>query len=473
MEIDRIIGEINPKYKAEPEGKGAVFENKLVYDSNVETLEPVYFWLLDFIQTLGLEVEKLADNFVASPGSGYFTEVESRATRMREEGMKILGSVNTVIRSIINLIYDLKEFEIRFKDYENSANKDPKIKEAGISSLKQRWLTFVDVKRGIGGIDSMTHQYGFTTLRDAFMVAKSIKDVDKMDLNDRVKRILKPRIAEFLEWEKRSESELKKRYNIEKNYLKSQTNALKLYSSWVKPYLKTAEQLRMKEAGAKMPALVSAFNTMVLELCLFGKKEINAEEAAREKDIPEKFLKIIPKLRKYYQCIFIDFVFRGIPRRVSPQSPHYAHGGRVDLSFKSYVLNEDEIALLGKKLEQDDMHELLRVAEGITEESLTTIQEDIDHFLKGDKEEKEDKTSATFLNPFTPLISPILNLFRKKVIAKEKEPGKKKIEEIEKRGIKKERYEETVIRAYAEGKTKELCENIYTVYKKSHDMAAV
>jgi HD superfamily phosphohydrolase YqeK len=39
-----------------------------------------------------------------------------------------------------------------------------------------------------------------------------------LDLNDRVKRILEPRIAEFLQWKEISEQELRKRFNIEKNY---------------------------------------------------------------------------------------------------------------------------------------------------------------------------------------------------------------------------------------------------------------
>ena len=43
-------------------------------------------------------------------------------------------------------------------------------------------------------------QGGFVTLIDAFLAAKSANDVKGMDLNDRVKRILQPRLAEYDIW---------------------------------------------------------------------------------------------------------------------------------------------------------------------------------------------------------------------------------------------------------------------------------
>ena len=105
----------------------------------------------------------------------------------------------------------------------------------------------VDLQRGQGSINAMSSgNLQFVTLRDAFLSAKSPEDVDKIDLNERVKRILKPRVQEFFEWKKRSEQELRKRFEIEKTYLKSQVAALKLQSKWAKPYLKAAEKLTHK-----------------------------------------------------------------------------------------------------------------------------------------------------------------------------------------------------------------------------------
>ncbi len=449
-DIDKIIKKINPKI-TKPS-----WEHKLVYNSSSETLEPVYFWILDFMGNL-LDVEKITDNFAASPGGGYFSEIVGKATRMQEEGMKILGAINTVIKSIMNIIYDLKEFEIRLHQYDLSHSKKKDEVQSGMLGLKQIWMDNVDIKRGRGSINSMSYELNFVTLRDAFMAAKTIQDVDKMDLNDRVKRVLKPRIAEFLEWNKRSEIELRKRFEIEKGYLKSQVNSLKMYARWVKPYLRAAEQLRMKEKTSKEPALVSAFNTIVLELSLFGKSEIDVKKQALAKVLPPAFKNV--KTRKYYSCVFVDFTFRGIPQRVS-QSGHYVFGGKAEVSFKAYSLNEQEIEKMLQEIEKQDFQDVLSVAETEVTESLEQLHEDLEHFLE-EKEHEKEKKPKTMWDSFTEALG------IKKAKKKEKTTKEKEIKKI-----KKDSYPEAWIRAHGETVAAGICFKIYDVYKKSHDMAS-
>ena len=271
-EVEEILKEISPHYKKMGESD---FVHTLVYDSPTEALEPLYFWILDFLGKIGLQTTKLVDNFASSPGSGHFSELGMKKSQMQEQAMRIMQTMNTILRSVLNLIYDLKEFKIRLSHYDAANSKDKHVKEAGILALKQIWMDKVDIQRGQGSINALSSgNLQFVTLRDAFLFASSPEDVDKMDLNDRVKRILKPRIQEFFEWKKRSELELKKRYEIEKSYLKSQVGALKLQSRWAKPYLRAAEKLMQNEKLERSPALVTAFNTMILELSLMGKQEI-------------------------------------------------------------------------------------------------------------------------------------------------------------------------------------------------------
>ena len=62
--INEIIEEISPYYKKK---KASESIHKLVYDSPTETLEPIYFYLLDLMSDFGLKPEKLIDNFTSSP----------------------------------------------------------------------------------------------------------------------------------------------------------------------------------------------------------------------------------------------------------------------------------------------------------------------------------------------------------------------------------------------------------------------
>ena len=192
--IQDLIHEISPYYKR---NGGPDAEHKIVYDSSSETLEPIYFFILDLMNDFGLNPEKLIDNFSSSPGSGHFGELGQRLSIMQQQGTKLMADINTVLRSILNLIYDLREFKIRLQSYEDLNN--PSTKDAAVLSLKQLWMDKVDIQKGNSSIKAMAlGQAGFATLIDAFLAVKDIKDVAKIDLNDRVKRILTPRIQEFI-----------------------------------------------------------------------------------------------------------------------------------------------------------------------------------------------------------------------------------------------------------------------------------
>jgi len=463
--ISSLIETVSPHYKS----KGPVEEHTLVYDSTSETLEPVYFWILDFMNSMfGGKVEKLIDNFTSSPGSGHFSELGMRATRMQEEGMKILGAVNTVLKSIINLIYDLKEFEIRISHYNSANSKNKDEAESGMLSLKQMWMDNVDVKRGRGSINMMAQDLNFVTLRDAFMIASSVEEVEKMDLNDRVKRILKPRLKEFFEWKKRSEMELKKRFEIEKSYLKSQVNSLQLYTRWAKPYMIAAEKLRMKERDDA--ALVNIFNTIVLQLTLFGKSPVDIEDNVLDKNLPMEFMRRKFK-RKYYNCVLVDFVFRGIPQRISGQQAHYVFGGRTEVSFRGYCLNDDELALLKEEMKKSDIEDALMMVEGITTDSLEQLKGDIDYFLKSDEEraqEEKEKKKSQNINPFSALIGSY-NEGKKK---KKEEKEKSHLENLKKKGARKDDYAEKMIRKLGEASAAGGCYTLFDTYKKAHGMAS-
>lgn len=430
--------------------------HKIVYDSATETLEPIYFWTLDLITEFGLNPEKLVDNFSSSPGSGHFAELGQRATIMQQQGSKMLEMVNTLLRSVLNIIYDLKEFKIRLSSYDHL--KDPKTKEAAILSLKQIWLDKVDINKGNSSLKAMSFgQAGFQTLLDAFLIVEDVSlkvpgTNREIDLNERVKRILRPRIQEFNIWLGDSEKELRKRYNLERTYLKSQVNSLKMYSRWARPYLMAANQLEGVDSG-RNPALVKVFNTIVLELSLMGKREIK---------LPGE-LKVKNK-RKYYNCVFVDFIFRGIPQRVAQQS-HFAFGGRAEIVFSGYALNEEEIKKLNEELDNSDIKNVLKFAEGATQESLDQLQEEIQEFLdeKDEKEEKagESKKPKDTSNPFAALFG----RYNSKEDAPKKEENKKSDGIAKDSGIEKE-----YLRKPALDDATNTAFTLFDIYKKAHGM---
>jgi hypothetical protein len=463
-----MICEVSPYYakKKEKKEKGLIkditeSEHTLVYESSSEQLEPIYFFLLDFMNDLGLSPEKLIDNFSSSVGSGHFGELGQRASIMQQNGTKLLGDINNVLRSVLNLIYDLREFKIRLQLYDDLKNSATK--EAAILGLKQLWLDKVDMQKGNSSIKAMAlGQGGFTTLLDAFLAVKDLKDAEKLDLNERVKRLILHRLNEFNIWLEQSEKELRKRYEIEKTYLRSQVNSLKIYSQWAKPYLRAAHELEMKEQYGN-PALVKAFNTIILEMSLLGKKEIKVKDLAVEETFPKEFAKdrFLKKFkRKYYACVLLDFNFRGIPQKIGQQST-YTFGGRTEVSFKAFALNDQEIVMLKKKLEDSDIDSALGLIQGVTDESLGQLKEDIEFFLGEEESKKQESTDKS--NPF----SALFGFYEKKSeVQKEKSKETKKMEQIK----SDDWYEKTFFRTKAAEIAEKTLFTVFDIYKKAHGM---
>ncbi len=379
FEKERSVKEEIEKIK----GKGLSKDTQytLVYDSISEGIEPLYFWILDFMQDpepsgLGItEVNKNKDEYEAAVGSGFFSDLGTKATRMQEQAMKMMGTINTVIRSIINLIYDLREFDIRLETYDDLKSNNEDKKDAAEIGLRVIWMDQVDVKRGRGSINMLASQLQFVTLRDAFLYAKDEQDVEKLDLNERVKRILKSRLNEYLKWKGYSEKELRKRYNIEKSYLKSQVNSLKHYMSWVKPYLLAAKKLNMTnfftKSGMDNPNIVNIFNNMEIRLELFGKKELKPES------VNPKFANL-EFSEKYYSCVEVEMIFRTVPRATqTQQGTVYVHGGRTDIYIRPYCFTEKQLKELEKLKQKED----LELIEEMVDVSLKEIEEDIDKYL--------------------------------------------------------------------------------------------
>ena len=352
------------------------------------------------------------------------------------------------------------------QSYEDTRNQ--KKKDGAILSLKQVWMDKVDMQKGNSSIKAMamSQQGAFVTLINAFLAVKDSADVDKIDLNDVVKRILKPRIAEFNTWVVESEKELKKRYEIERTYLKTQVNNLKLYAQWARPYFRAAQQLSSKESG-KNAAIVNTFNTILLELTLLGKNKIDVKKSSISGDLPAEFAneKFLRKLKRTYNsCILVDFKFRGIPQRVS-QQPHYVFGGRAEVTYRAYVLTDDEIAKLNKEIENSDVNDTLKLIEGTTTESLGALQEDINFFLQEkEKEEKSEKKSDES-NPFLALIGN----YNDKSETKSKESGKKADTNLP---AQKDSFVEEQIRNLAAKNAVTTAFGLFDIYKKAHGMAS-
>ncbi|MBI2507974.1 hypothetical protein HYV89_03400 [Candidatus Woesearchaeota archaeon] len=430
----------------------------LIYDSFSEGLEPVYFWIVDFMRDnywgVGLDVKKTLDEFQGAVGSGFFGDLGTRASIMQDRAMKMLTTINSVVRSIINILYDLKEFDQRLQFYKDLHSDDKVKSNTARLSLKQIWIDRVDIQRGRGSINMLAQQLQFVTLRDAFMAADSIEKVQDMDLNDRVKRILAPRLQEYLAWEKLSEAELTRRYKIERSYLKSQVNAMKLYSQWARPYLKAAQQLTASDY--RTPDLVSIFNNMQLQVSLFGKMQVKPTSIISTNPLytRNKFADVkLPK--NIYACVEVTMTYRTIPHTITrgEAGTHYAQGGKVIMRYRGFALDQDEV----DAVEKEELYQGLELIESMTKESLESMQDEISKYLE--QEEKLSEDPEEKIKQLSELINSVSD---KKAI----ERYKKEIKELTK---KLRPQTENIVGSIFKG-MKEITEPLQGIFKSKPDV---
>ena len=433
-------------------------EFNLTYDAFSEGLEPIYFWLLDFLRDsapggLGFDVKKGEENYEASVSSGYFSEIGGKKTQMQQKAAEYLGAINQVIKSIINLIYDLKEFDIRLKHYDDYRSDDKERKSNGRIALKFVWMDQVDVKNGAGSINGLAQNLNFTTLRSGFLQldGETEEELKKYDMNENVKTIIRKKFDDFFTWLDYSEEEIRNRYTIEKSYLKSQVGTLKLYAKWAKPYLVAAQKLNMKEFNT--PDIVNAFSNMQMDLELFGKKEIKPESVNPN-------FKEIKTERKFYAVVRIFLKFRTIPQSVSGQGGRqYVHGGRTDIIIQAFGMDDIDLNILESK----ELYEDMELIDQWVNVSLETLEKELDKFIHDKKEEKkeekkESKLNHGFDNPFKGVFNEFSGMFS---------PLKELVKPKPKESIL---YKETLKEAINSSKLN--CDILYKVYKKTHGMLA-
>ncbi len=388
-----------------------------------KSLEPYYFWLMDFFKKVGFGVEKTKEEMGASVVSQFFGELSVRKQQFERRGMEILASVNTVVKSIVNLLYDLREFDRRLKVYDDLNSSDAKKKAAARTTLKRVWMDEVDIRKGNASINVMSSQQGpqFVVLRDAFMIANNLDDIEKMDLNDRVKRILKGRLEEYVKWEEESEKELRQRKKVELAYLKSQVESLRLYSKWAKPYLKAAQMIKFKEPNIHDPEMIQAFDQNTIEIVLRGTKKHSIKsfilpggdsksysppilkKSSMPSLVEDKVFskKEINKLKAKHggpvamSVIEVRFSYRTRPTMVSQSQQGgggaYRQLGKINIEFVGYSMTPEEYDCLKKQEEQEAM----KFIEGMTTESLESMREELEKYLDEleelENEEEENK----------------------------------------------------------------------------------
>ena len=365
---------------------------RLVIDNFQTGVEANYYWILRFFENredfgLGLvgdqgEVLKLKDVMGAGEASSLWGSVEQRKAIQQEKISTYLATIGKMIKDLFQILRELRILDERLKYYSgyNNGNDSESI------ALKSVWIDLVEGgSKNPGSVTGLAAQVGFVILPDLFyrIHPKKSEDIDKLiskdygqfKLNPKVIEVLKRKLAQFLIWKESTEKELNDRKKFTLAYLRQHFASIRVYISWLKPYLKNVRQLQMG-SSYKDPHLVSSFETSKVELELLGKVK-------KYKDTTPNGLEIDKEYKKYFPCVFVKIRFVALPEMSFQKEYQRApmHMGRTEIYIQGYVATDEQIEAYMKKIEQEDF-ELLNSLD----ESLFSLQDVLFNYLKEAKE---------------------------------------------------------------------------------------
>lgn len=362
-----------------PQPKG---HYRIVWESPTLALEEVYFWFINFYSPNVEKIEKLRDVFSASPQSSFFGSASQKLGLTQDRISQLLRSIGEMSNSSMTMLRELRTVSQTYNFYKSSGKDNNGFCNGSEVTLRNIWATEIEGgSRNPDSVIGLSSQVGFSILPNLFFNTwidgiktkddlKKIDDfVDKIDIGNKiVKTVLKRKLNQYYVWKMTSEPENDRHRKYIITYLKQHLSIIRMYVSWLRPYLYYVRSLQMNYQGLEKPELISSFENALAELEIL----------------------VIPKMKgKYKSCILITMNYISKPEMSYVTAQDYQnrgpkHVGHIEINLRSYAWSDDQISLYKDFLKKED-EELVSFVDNELYNSLKAV----DEFLKNTITETE------------------------------------------------------------------------------------
>ncbi len=430
---------------------------RMHYEGYNISIEEPYFWTLHYLKYYAgyPKIEKITDVFTASEHSSFFGSAQQRLGLQQDKVSQFMATIGKMVREMFQLVRELRILDERVSYYYDSYTNSPSAESAEIT-LKGIWVDLVEQgAKNPASVYGMAREVQFTTLPDLFFGThpKKQEDVDVVvdrergQFNRKVREVLKRKLRAYLAWKEHSFEELKNRRKFTLKYLRQHYESIRMYTCWVRPYLKNIQRLQMDTDKADRPELIAAFESSVIEVEILARK-------------PGK---------KIEECMLMHFLFRTRPEMNYSQEYQKGpiHLGRVEIDFRAYAWTDRQIESY-KKLRQQEDFQLLGMIDGSVKAALDSLGDELIRYLEESGEkmiEKEPKKGEKMTSsPYVALFKGFGEIFAPFSSAK-KSKGQK---------IKKQSgtdiMRESIEKKKAYSSVKKTMWTVYHHFKKQHGM---
>ncbi len=377
----------------------------LRYATASKSIEETYFWVLNCLRvSLGFkDIVKIMDVSAASPHSTFFGVSTQRAGAYQDKISQYLATIGKMVKELFQIVRELRILDERLSYYNDSFDYESASRESAEITLKGIWIDMVE-----GGAKSPASVYGmareleFTVLPDLFFSThpKTSKDVDKavneLKFNRKVKEVVKRKLRAFLAWKEETYKELKNRRKFTLKFMRQHYDVIKMYMSWVKPYLKYVKMLRSSEKKMDSPDIVGAFENSMVEIEFLAKR------------IPVEPTSGKVKNKVYKACVLMNFQFSTTPDMKFISESYQRgpiHAGQVDIKMRAYAWTDKHIEKYIAYRNKEDMELLGDFVDGSISAAMDALGEEFERYLKESGEEVKEKQEEkpkqdSVLDPF-------------------------------------------------------------------------
>ena len=432
---------------------------RIHYEGYNISIEEPYFWTLHYLRYFGgfPRIDKITDVFAAAENSAFFGASQQRLGLQQDKVSQFLATIGKMVRELFQLVREMRVLDERLSYYADSYTNSPSAASAEIT-LKGIWVDLVEQgAKNPASVYGMAREVQFTTLPDLFFSThpKRQEDVDiiverdRGQFNRKVREVLARKLRTFLAWKEHTYEELKNRRKFTLKYLRQHFEIIRMYMTWVKPYLRNIQRLQLDQSRVESPDLIIAFEGSMIEVEILA---IRGEEKAPIK-----------------QCILTHYLFRTRPEMNYSQEYQRGplHLGRVEIDFRAYAWDDKQIENYKRMREQEDF-QLLGVIDGSVKAALEALGDELMRYLKEAGEEFEEKKElpkapVRMSNPFGSVFSGFAELFTSFKV-------KKELKDLKKKPSQTEIMKKAISKSSAESAVKKVMWNVYHHFKKQHDM---
>lgn len=344
------------------------------------SMEEAYFWVLDTLKDAMPIVEKLEDSFSAAEQSSLFGASQTRLGAQQDKVSSFLAAIGQMIKQLFQMVRELRILDERLTYYEEEhAQLKKEINERSNSANVTLKGIFVDLVQGGGksasSVFGMAAQLEFVTLPDLFFDAPPFRTVEEMEahvksleknFNKNVLRVLQRHFRHYMEWKKRTYHEHKNRKRFQLAYLKQHFEIIKMYTNWIKPYLRNVARLSMKEKNMQSADLVSAFEGSMIDIEVLARRRVEVGDSGAN------------------GCILATFNYRTRAEMKVVQEGYHrgpVQIGRMEMNFRIYGWTDEEVKKY-KEMKDKETLMLLGNVSSTVEKSMTSLGKELDHYLK-------------------------------------------------------------------------------------------